>query len=79
MNENIDPTFIVMGQSIILISDECAYGLNTVANMGDMFYNMGKEPATISTAIFMWQEVNDRMLTTQELRQVMIDNNFIYD
>jgi len=77
MTEHTDPTFIVMGQSITLISDECAHGLNTVADMGDFMFHMGNEYPTISTAIFAWQEVNNKMLSTQELRQVMIDNGII--
>lgn len=77
MSEHTDPTFIVMGQPITLISDECAYGLNTIADMGDFIYYMGNEYPTISTAIFAWQEVNNKMLSTQELRQAMIDNGII--
>jgi hypothetical protein len=71
-----DPTFTVMGQKITLISDDGCYGPNTVADMGDYFYYMGNEYPTISTAIFAWQE-NNRELTSQELRQVMIDNGVI--
>lgn len=77
MSEHKDPTFIIKGQSITLISDECAHGLNTIADMGDFKYYMGNEYPTISTAIFAWQEVHDTMLSTQELRQVMIDNGII--
>jgi response regulator of citrate/malate metabolism len=77
MTEHTDPTFIVMGQSITLISDECAHGLNTAADMGDFIYYMGNEYPTISTAIFAWQEVNNKLLSNQELRQVMIDNGII--
>ena len=77
MEENKDPTFIIMGQKIVLISDECAYGLNTVADMGDFFYPMGNEYPTISTAIFAWQESNNRFLSNEELKQVMIENGII--
>jgi len=77
MSKHQDQTFIIMGQTITLISDECAHGLNTVADMGDFNHYMGNEYPTISTAIFAWQEVNNRLLTSQELRQVMIDNGII--
>lgn len=77
MNEHKDPTFIVLGQSITLISDECAHGLNTVADMGDFVHYMGDEYPTISTAIFAYQEIHDRLLTSEEIRQVMIDNGII--
>jgi hypothetical protein len=77
MSEHKDQTFIIMGQTITLVSDEGAYGLNTIADMGDFNHYMGNEYPTISTAIFAWQEVNSRLLTNQELHQVMIDNLII--
>lgn len=71
-----DPTFIVMGQEITLIYDDGCYGPSTVADMDEFFYYMGNELPTIATAIFAWQE-NNRELTSQELRQTLIENGII--
>ncbi len=70
-------TFTVMGQEINLISDTTAHGLSTVAEIDNHFYHLGNELPVISSAIFAWQEVNDRDLTNEELRQVMVDNHLI--
>lgn len=72
-----DPTFIILGQEVVVISDDLDWGTNTVANIGDTFHYMGPEPNTLPTAIFAWQEINNRELTPEELRQVMIDNGAI--
>ena len=70
-------TFTVMGQEIHLISDETVYGRNTVAEIGDQYHYMADEPSNIATAVFAWQEVNGRDLTSEEFRQVMVDNHLI--
>jgi hypothetical protein len=69
--------FKVMGQEIWLYSEDLGYDRNTVADMGDRIHYMGNEPPNVATAIFAWQEVNGRDLTSEELRQVMIDNHLI--
>ena len=70
-------TFDVMGKTINLISNETAYGRNTVVEIDSHYYYMDNEPSNVATAIFAWQEVNGRDLTGEELRQVMIDNDLI--
>jgi len=70
-------TFTVMGKEIHLISDETAYGRNTVVEIDGHFQYMDNEPPNVATAIFAWQEVNGRDLTSEELRQVMVDNHLI--
>ncbi len=72
-------TFTLMGKELNVISDETSYGRNTVVEIGERFHYMGSEPGNIATAIFAWQEVNGRDLTSEELRQVMVDNHFISD
>lgn len=69
--------FKVMGQEIWLYSEDLGHDRNTVADMGDRIHYMGNEPCNVATAIFAWQEVNGRDLTSGELRQVMIDNQLI--
>jgi hypothetical protein len=70
-------TFDVMGKILNLISDETSYGRNTVVEIDGHYYYMDNEPSNVATAIFAWQEVNGRDLTSEELRQVMVDNNLI--
>ena len=70
-------SFIVLGETINLISDETSHGLNTVAEMNDHYHYLGEEYPSIASAIFAWQEVNGRDLTNEELRQVMVDNHLI--
>ena len=70
-------TFTVMGQNINLVSDETAYGRNTVVEINGHYHYMADEPPNVATVVFAWQEVNGRDLTNEELRQVMVDNHFI--
>ena len=70
-------TFTVLGKEINLISEELCAGRNTVAEVDNNYHYMGNEYPTISTAIFVWQEVNGRDLSNEELRQAMVDNNLL--
>lgn len=70
-------TFQFFGQEINLISSETDCGIATVAEMPNQYYYLGNERANIVSAIFAWQETNDRMLSDKELHQVMLDNDFI--
>lgn len=70
-------TFTVLGEEIHLISDELDHGRNTVAEIKNRYHYLGNEYPTISTAIFAWQETNGRDLTSEELRQVMVDNHLL--
>lgn len=72
-------TFTVLGTQINLMSEDLFTGRNTVAEMNDNFHFVGNEYPTISTAIFLWQEVNGRDLSNDELRQTMRDNLLISD
>jgi hypothetical protein len=68
-------TFRVLDQKVDLISDETAYGQNTVAEINGRYYYLADEHPGIATAINAWQEVNGRELTIEELNQVMMDNH----
>lgn len=70
-------TFIIMGEEVDLFCDETSYGRNTVAKIGNYYHYLGDENSSIATAIFAWQELYERELTEDELRQIMIDNNLI--
>ena len=70
-------TFKIMDKEINLYSEDMKYGLSTIAEIDDQFYYLGDELPVVAAAIFAWQEVNDRDLTNEELRQIMIDNHLI--
>jgi hypothetical protein len=69
--------FNVLGQEIALISDEPSYGRNTVAEINGHYHHLDNELTTVSSAVFAWQEVNKRDLTSEELHQVLVDNQLI--
>jgi CO dehydrogenase/acetyl-CoA synthase alpha subunit len=69
--------FNVLGQEIALISDETSYGRNTVAEINGHYHYLDNELTTVSSAVFAWQEVNKRDLTSEELHQVLVDNQLI--
>lgn len=70
-------SFVVLGDTISLISDETSHGLNTVAEINDRYHYLGNEFPGIAAAIFAWQELNGRDLTNEELHQIMVDNHLI--
>jgi hypothetical protein len=68
-------TFNVLGQDINIYSEELDRCRSTVAEVGSgYFHHLGDEQPTISAAVFAWQDVNGRDLSSDELRQVLIDN-----
>jgi hypothetical protein len=69
--------FQVMGEELAIVSDETAYGRNTVVEIKNRYHYMGDEPPNVATAVFAWQEVNDRELTSEELHRVMVDNHLV--
>ena len=70
-------SFNILGHEVNVISDETAMGRNTVVEIDNSFYYMGDEYPTVSTAIFAWQEFKNCELNSEELRQVLIDNDII--
>lgn len=70
-------TFTMMGKEINVISNETSYGRSTVVEIEERYHYMDNEPPNVATAIFAWQEVSGRDLTSEELRQVMVDNHII--
>jgi len=70
-------TFTMMGKELNVISNETSYGRSTVVEIEGRYQYMDSEPPNVATAIFAWQEVNGRDLTSEELRQVMVENHII--
>ena len=69
--------FKILGEEINIISDETAYGRNTVVEIDKVFHYMGDEFPGVAAAIFAWQEVNGRDLTNEELHQILDDNKVL--
>jgi len=69
--------FTILGEEIALISSDTAYGRSTIAEINNQYHYLDEELPTIASAIFAWQEVYNRDLSNDELRQVMVDNKLI--
>ena len=70
--------FSVMNNTVFLYSEELNNGIiSTVAEMNNEIHYLGDESVNIATAILAWQEIMGRNLTSEEVNQVMIDNNLI--
>ena len=57
-------TFRVLDQEVHLYSEVLPLGRNTVAEIGHRLQYMGTEIPNVATAIYAWQEINGRDLTT---------------
>lgn len=69
--------FKILGEEVNIISDETAYGRNTVVEIDKVFHYMGDEFPGVAAAIYAWQEVKGRDLTNEELHQILEDNKFL--
>jgi hypothetical protein len=69
--------FIILGEEIILYSDDTCYGRNTVAEINGNYHYLDSEPPTITSAIYAWQEFYNKELTSEELHKVMVENKLI--
>ena len=63
-----------MGQEINLIFGETDYGNNIVAEIGDKYYYLGDTICNLDAAIIAWRQANGRELTSDEFKQVVVDN-----
>jgi hypothetical protein len=70
-------TFTILGKDINLISEEFDTYRNTVAEIDNKYYYVGNEYPSMATAILVWQELNGKDLSNEELHQAMVDNNLI--
>jgi len=70
-------TFYIFGEEYNMISDQTAYGISTVIEIGDLNYYLGEEHPTLENAMFAWQDLHDRDLTLEEFNKVLDDNNIV--
>ena len=69
--------FKILDEELTIISDETAYGRNTVVEIDKVFHYMGDEFPGVAAAIYAWQEVKGRDLTNEELHQILEDNKLL--
>jgi len=67
--------FLVLDSEIELLRDETVYGMQTVAFIDGVVHYMQDEPVSLETAINLWQDMNDRLLTHDEFNQVDVENS----
>lgn len=64
----------VMDTKIEIFSDITSYGNMTVAEFNNKYYQLGNSPVDIQTAINLWQKLNDKILTLEEVENIVIAN-----
>lgn len=69
--------FRILDEEVNIISDDTAYGRNTVVEINKVFHHMGDEFPGVAAAIYAWQEVNGRDLSTEELHRILEDNKLL--
>lgn len=67
-------SYIIYDTKINIISNDTDYGRSTVAEINDKFYYLGDEDNDITTAIEIWQNINDKKLSAEQIVEVLIDN-----
>lgn len=68
-------TYNILGSEVKFYVDMTAYGQNVVAEYNNEYYYWGDEIVNIELALIFWQEHNNKMLSQDEVNQIMIDNN----
>lgn len=68
-------TFFVLGAEINIFNEESL--TISVAEINERIYYISSQGNDISSAIYAWQKTNNRELSDDEFRQVLIDNNLI--
>lgn len=69
--------FRILDEEVNIISDDTAYGRNTVVEINKIFHHMGDEFPGVAAAIYAWQEVNGRDLSNEELHRILEDNKLL--
>lgn len=69
--------FRILDEEVNIISDDTAYGRNTVVEINKVFHYMGDEFPGVAAAIYAWQEVNGRDLSNEELHRILEDNKLL--
>jgi hypothetical protein len=70
-------SYRILDSEVKFYADETAYGWNVVADYNKSYYNLGNESVGIELAVSFWQNQNNKMLSQDELKQIMTDNQLI--
>lgn len=70
-------SYRIFDSDIKFYADDTVYGWNVVAEYNDNYYHLGNESVGIELAVSFWQDQNDKILSQDELKQIMIDNQLI--
>lgn len=70
-------TFNILGADVALFSSETIYGWQTCAEVENEYHYLGDKYISIETAINCWQDLHGRMLTQEEINEVMESNDLI--
>lgn len=68
-------TFSILGEDINLSSEDTSYGRSTVAELDDNYYYLDDMFPGIEAAIVVWETATNLILSTEQINQVMKDNN----
>lgn len=75
MNEyNTTIAYHVIGLKIELFSDHTAYGWSTIAEVNNEYYRLGDRLINLQTAVHVWELINDKKLSDEEIELVAIEN-----
>lgn len=66
--------YVINGTDISLVTNETAYGWQTVAEVNGDYHYLGDELCNIETAVALWQDLNGRLLSVQELHTILVEN-----
>jgi hypothetical protein len=70
-------SYRIFDSEVKFYADDTAYGWNVVAEYNNNYYHLGSESVGIELAVSFWQNQNDKILSQDELKQIMIDNQLI--
>ncbi len=66
--------YYVLSSKIDLFSNETEHGWQTVADIDNHYTYLDNRDVSLDTAIYVWEFLNNRLLTAHELRQIKKDN-----
>lgn len=66
--------YYIQDSAVELFSSETAYGWKTIAEVSKTYHYLDDELINIETAINLWQYLNNRLLSQEEIQKVMDDN-----
>lgn len=72
-------SYRIFDSEVKFYADETAYGWNVVAEYNDNLFYLGNESVGIELAVTFWQDQNEKLLSQDELKQIMIDNQLIIE